>query len=166
MDRPRSLVRHQTSNLKLSKEWTRDPAPRAVSLAYRPVSALILPAIISHSSLFHFFFEFIHLNSYVIMHPRCACFVLAVTITICLQKMWLCVPSFCRSSWMERNKGNLPVNCSPLIERDVGIPGSQPALILSLQGHCCSQDTSVRVRVTFTHISPTLNSFAFFWSWH
>ncbi len=164
-------MRHQTSNLKLSKEWTPDPAPRAVDPS---PTGLYLPSyyqpLFHIPRFFHFFllFEFIHLNSYVIMHPRCACFVLAVTITVCLQKMWLCVPSFCRSSWMERNKGNLSVNCSPLIECDVGISGSQLALILSLQGHCCSQDTSVRVRVrvTFTHISPTLNSFAFFWSWH
>lgn len=95
----------------------------------------------------HYFFGFsnfllFRIQPYVIMHPRCACFVLAVTITVCLEKMWLCVPSFCRSSWMERNKGNLAVNCSPLIECDVGISGFQPAPIQPLEGHGCSQDTS------------------------
>jgi len=43
---------------------------------------------------------------------------------------------------MERNKGNLPVNCSPLIECDVGISGVQPARISPLEGHGCSQHTS------------------------
>ncbi len=132
------------------------PHVQCRSLAYRPVSALILPAIISHSSLFFFHF-FYFLNSYVRHNAsplRLFCF---GCYNYCLLgKMWLCVPSFCRSSWMERNKGNLPVNCSPLIECDFGISGSQPAPLLSLQGHCCSH-----AHVTFTHISPTLN-FRFF----